>query len=83
MIKGSGYDVVKIEDDSVETLYHVGKATGPATIAYAINYLIKDQLDYNYLNFNPDLKGEAYSEIDYRLNLPTNTSTAQAANTTT
>lgn len=49
----------------------------------AINYLIKDQLDYNYLNFNPDLKGEGYSEIDYRLNLPTNTSTAQAANTTT
>lgn len=42
MIKGTGYDVVKIEDDSVETLYHVGKATGPATIAYAINYLIKN-----------------------------------------
>ena len=42
MFKGSGYDKVKIEDDSVETLYSVGKYSGPATIAYAINYLVKN-----------------------------------------
>lgn len=40
--KGDGYDVYKMEDSSApELLYHIGKYNGPATITYAINYLIK------------------------------------------
>ena len=40
--KGDGYDVYKMEDDSTpELLYSIGKYRGPATITYAINYLIK------------------------------------------
>ena len=53
----------------------------------AINYLIKDQLEYNYLNFNPNIK-KSDSDTDYdaglpdyRLNLPQNTSTATGTNT--
>lgn len=41
----------------------------------AINYLIQDQLEYNYLNFNPDFDNKGYSNIDYRLNLPKTSST--------
>lgn len=42
----------------------------------AINYIIKDQLEYNYLNFDPDFEGAGFSTPDYRLNLPAATSTA-------
>ena len=36
----------------------------------AIYYLIADQLEYNYLNFNPDVKGTLNAnDIDYRLKL--------------
>lgn len=43
LVKGNGFDVVKIEDDSApEYLYHIGKYTGPATISYAINYMIQN-----------------------------------------
>lgn len=42
----------------------------------AINYIIKDQLEYNYLNFDPDFDGVGYDVPDYRLNLPQRTSTA-------
>lgn len=37
----------------------------------AIYYLIADQLEYNYLNFNPDVTGLDKNDIDYRLNLTT------------
>lgn len=48
----------------------------------AVYYLLKDQLEYNYLNFNPDLKGrygsagQSDSDINYNLNLQERTSTA-------
>lgn len=37
----------------------------------AIYYLIADQLEYNYLNFNPDVSGLDANDIDYRLKLNT------------
>lgn len=46
----------------------------------AINYLIKDQLEYNYLNFNPSFDDESGATPDYRLNLPARTSTAVGTN---
>lgn len=43
MIKGSGYQLVKIEDEGeIKPLYSVGKYHGPMTISYAINYLVQN-----------------------------------------
>lgn len=53
----------------------------------AIHYLIKDQLEYNYLNFDPLWKVHGYAhtdvtndDINYNLELDKETSTAEAAN---
>ena len=40
--KGNGFDVVDTSGDTPEVKYSVAKFDGPATISYAINYLVKN-----------------------------------------
>ena len=42
MIKGTGYDIVDTSGDTPEVKYSVGKYTGPMTLSYAINYLVRN-----------------------------------------
>ncbi len=42
MIKGTGYDIVDTSGDTPEVKYSVAKYTGPMTLSYAINYLVRN-----------------------------------------
>ena len=42
MIKGTGYDIVDTSGNTPEVKYSVAKYTGPMTLSYAINYLVRN-----------------------------------------
>ena len=42
MIKGTGYDIVDTSGGTPEVKYSVAKYTGPMTLSYAINYLVRN-----------------------------------------
>lgn len=42
MIKGTGYDIVDTSGDTPKVKYSVAKYTGPMTLSYAINYLVRN-----------------------------------------
>ena len=65
ILKGNGYNVIKMEEDSApEILYRIGKYSGPATISYTINYLIENRKGRVVVNPRIVITNGVESKID-------------------